>query len=162
MYYRLSVVNVNLPPLRERLADIPLLANHFLNKYADKYHKRVTGLKMDTLRALESYAWPGNVRELENVIERMVILAEPGAPSIHPDLLPENILHRTVDKTSGQSDAALVKTYGIQKKKADYEKEMIIDALEKNNWNQTTTAEELGLHESTLRYRMKKFGIKKR
>jgi Nif-specific regulatory protein len=162
LYYRLSVVNVKLPPLRERLLDIPLLSIHFLKKYAEKYNKQLAGLNSETLQALESYTWPGNVRELENVIERMVILAEPGAPSIHPDLLPENILHRTVDKVSGQSVTTLLKTDGIQKKKADYEKEIIIDALEKNNWNQTVTAEELGLHESTLRYRMKKFGIKKK
>jgi Nif-specific regulatory protein len=162
LYYRLCVVNVNLPPLRERLLDIPLLSIHFLKKYSEKYNKHLAGLKRETLQALESYTWPGNIRELENVIERMVILAEPGANSIHLDLLPENILTRTVDKAFRPSGAPLLKTDSIQKMKADYEKEMIINALEKNNWNQTITAKELGLHESTLRYRMKKFRIKKK
>jgi transcriptional regulator with PAS, ATPase and Fis domain len=160
LYYRLSVVNVNLPPLRERLADIPLLANHFLNKYADKYHKRVTGLKMDTLRALESYAWPGNVRELENVIERMIILAESNMKYIPTSLLTENILSKAGHSFSGQTKQVIKKSMNIKEKKAAYEMEMIYRALQNNHWNKTLAARELGLHESTLRYRMRKFGIK--
>ena len=161
LYYRLSVVNVSLPPLRERLVDIPLLANYFLKKYSDKYHKQVAGLKRETLQALESYDWPGNIRELENIIERCIILAEPGMEYIPPELLPENILAHSVETVLQKSRTSHTKTLSIKLKKADYEKDMIIKALMSNNWNQSAAAEELGLHESTLRYRMRKYGIKK-
>ena len=154
LYYRLSVVTVNLPPLRERKDDIPLLVNHFLKKYVKKYNKNVSGLNTDTLNLMERYAWPGNIRELENVIERLVILAEPETDYIPSESLPDSIMVYTIENMPRQGS--------IQKKKADYEKDMIIKALQKNNWNQSVTAEELGLHESTLRYRMRKFRIKKK
>jgi Nif-specific regulatory protein len=160
LYYRLSVVNINLPPLRERLEDIPLLANHFLRKYAEKYHKPIAGLKRETLQALESYALPGNVRELENVLERMVILTDPGIDYIPPELLPENIqllLKRSPSKPGTKSQNSKL---NIRDKQANYEKEIISKVLIKNNWNQSIAAAELGLHESTLRYRMRKYGIK--
>jgi Nif-specific regulatory protein len=161
LYYRLSVVSVNLPPLRERSGDIVLLANHFLKKYAEKYQKQVTGIKNETLKSMESYNWPGNIRELENVIERMVILAEEGTDNIPPDLFPDNILAHSTETIPHQKSTSSVKQPGIQKKKEDYEKEMLLMALQKNRWNQSVAAKELGLHESTLRYKMKKFGVKK-
>ena len=119
-----------------------------------KYNKNVSGLNTDTLNLMERYAWPGNIRELENVIERLVILAEPETDYIPPESLPDSIMVYTIENMPRQGS--------IQKKKADYEKDMIIKALQKNNWNQSVTAEELGLHESTLRYRMRKFRIKKK
>ena len=161
LYYRLSVVNVDLPPLRERSGDIILLSNHFLKKYAEKYQKQRAGLKSETLQLMESYQWPGNIRELENVIERMVILAEAGTDNIPPELLPGNILAHFAEIFPRQIRTSPRKPLSIQKKKADYEKDMILKALQKNNWNQSAAAEELDLHESTLRYRMRKFGIKK-
>ena len=161
LYYRLSVVNVNLPPLRERSGDILLLTNHFLKKYAEKYQKQAAGLKNETIQLMESYYWPGNIRELENVIERLVILAEPETDYIPPGLLPEDILLKTGKTFSRQTKQVTSKTLSIKEKKAEYEKEMIIKALHKNNWNQSAAAQELGLHESTLRYRLRKFGIKK-
>jgi Nif-specific regulatory protein len=162
LYYRLSVVNVNLPPLRERSGDILLLTNHFLKKYAEKYHKQTAGLKNETIHLMESYNWPGNIRELENAIERMVILAEPGTDYIHPELLPDNILTHSTEIVPRQSRSPSRKTLSLQEKKTDYERNMIIEALQKNNWNQSLAAEKLGLHESTLRYKMRKFGLKKR
>jgi transcriptional regulator with PAS, ATPase and Fis domain len=162
LYYRLSVVNINLPPLRERLEDISLLANHFLKKYSEKYKKKMVGLKKDTLQTLESYSWPGNVRELENIIERSIILTEPGIDYIPYELLPDDIISQAASKLSRQRRKFQTDKLSIKDKKADFEKEMIIHSLEKNKWNQTVAADELGLHESTLRYRMKKFGIKKK
>jgi len=161
LYYRLSVVTVKLPPLRERSGDIVLLTDHFLKKYAEKYQKQLAGLKSETFQLMESYHWPGNIRELENVIERLIILAEPGTDYIPPELLPDSILVHTVETVPRQSRTSSGKSLSIQKKKADYERDMIIKALQKNNWNQSLAAEELGLHESTLRYKMRKFGIKK-
>ncbi len=143
LYYRLSVVNVNLPSLRERRGDIVLLANHFLKKYAEKYQKQLAGLKNETLQLMESYNWPGNIRELENVIERMVILAEPGADYITPNLLPEDSFTRTGKAFSKTTKNVKNKTVSIKEKKADYEKDMILKALQRNKWNQSSTAEEL-------------------
>ncbi|MGH7455742.1 MAG: sigma-54 interaction domain-containing protein, partial [bacterium] len=88
LFYRLNVVSISLPPLRERKEDIAILANHFLNKMATKYGKKITGFKPETLVHLEAYSWPGNVRELEHVVERMVILAEQNIEYISSELLP--------------------------------------------------------------------------
>jgi transcriptional regulator with GAF, ATPase, and Fis domain len=162
LYYRLSVVTVKLPPLRARSGDIALLSNHFLNKYAEKYRKQIAGLKNETLQIMESYYWPGNIRELQNVIERLVILTEPGTESIPANLLPESLLDNSNSTKSKSDIISTVKSTNIRKKKADLEKDMLIQALLKNNWKQTGAAKELGLHESTLRYKMRKFGIKKR
>jgi transcriptional regulator with PAS, ATPase and Fis domain len=161
LYYRLSVVTVKLPPLRERFGDILLLTNHFLKKYAEKYQKQVAGLKSETFQLMESYYWPGNIRELENVIERVMILAEPETNYLPPELLPDSILAHSTEIAPRPSRTSPGKPPSIQKKKADYEKDMLIKALQKNNWNQSVAAEQLGLHESTLRYKMRKFGIKK-
>lgn len=163
LYYKLCVIPVSLPPLREREGDILLLVNHFIKKYSEKYNKSVMGLKNETLTLMERYSWPGNILELENVIERMVILAEANSDYISPDLLPENIRERThtVKSDTPEETAPLVETRHIEKQKADYEKDIILEALNKNRWNQSVAAQELGIHESTLRYRMRKFGIRK-
>ncbi len=161
LYYRLSIVNVNLPPLRERSGDILLLTTHFLKKYAEKYQKKTARLKTETIQIMESYHWPGNIRELENVIERMIILSEPETDYVPPSLLPEGILSKAGKIYSGKTKAVNSQALSVKDKKAEYEKELILKSLQKNNWNQTAAAEELGLHESTLRYRMRKFGIKK-
>ncbi len=91
LFYRLNVVNIALPPLRQRQEDIAILANHFLNKMAEKHGKKITGFKPETGAYLESYNWLGNVRELENVVERTVILAEPQLEYVTPELLPAEI-----------------------------------------------------------------------
>jgi transcriptional regulator with GAF, ATPase, and Fis domain len=162
LFYRLSVVNVNLPPLRERTGDILLLTNHFLKKYAEKYQKKLSGLKNETILLMESYKWPGNIRELENVVERMVILVESGIDYIPPKLLPEDILSKSDKMVSKRKEPVNGRTLNVKEKKAAYEKDMILKSLQNNNWNQSSAALELGLHESTLRYRMRKFGINKR
>jgi transcriptional regulator with GAF, ATPase, and Fis domain len=161
LYYRLSVVIVHLPPLRERVADMPQLANYFLNKYSGKYHKRIIGLKKETLQVLESYVWPGNIRELENVIERCIILAESGIKYIPLELLPDDIIYYAAESPSKRKQKFQSNKVSIKEKKVDFEKEMIIKALVRNNWNQSQAADVLGLHESTLRYKMRKYGIKK-
>jgi transcriptional regulator with PAS, ATPase and Fis domain len=161
LYYRLSVVSVNLPPLRERNGDIPLLVNHFFKKYAKKYNKNVTGLTTDTLNIMERYAWPGNIRELENVIERLIILTDPKSGYIPQELLPDNIRSCSTEFVVNSNTTSDVRSKNIDQKKADYEKNIIIEVLQKNGWNQSVAAKELGIHESTLRYRMRKFGIHK-
>src|SRR5512137_471065 len=74
LYYRLNVIPIHLPPLRERREDIPLLANHFLNKYKREFNRKIKGFKKESLALLSAYDWPGNVRELENLVERLVVL----------------------------------------------------------------------------------------
>jgi DNA-binding NtrC family response regulator len=108
LYYRLCVITIPIPPLRDRREDIPLLADHFMRLYASENSKAVSGLHADALRALLDYNWPGNVRELENAIERAVVLCSGGMLGL--DLLPEKTAPRTrtwSKSTSGASCAPL-------------------------------------------------------
>jgi len=159
LFYRLNVVNVALPPLRERKEDIAILANHFLNKMAEKYGKKITGFKPEVVIYLEAYVWPGNVRELEHVIERMVILAEPQLESITPELLPLELQPQAI---SNAIAAAQKSPVAEMKAVQDvHEKTLLLEALTKHDWNQSAAAKALGIHESTVRYKMQKYGIKK-
>jgi two-component system response regulator AtoC len=92
LYFRLKVVQIDLPPLRERTEDIPLLVDHFIRKYAPEEGRKIEGASQGFLDALMQYRWPGNVRELENVIERACVLADPDATVLTPDLLPPEVL----------------------------------------------------------------------
>lgn len=159
LFYRLNVVNITLPPLRERKEDLSLLSHHFLRQAAKKYGKRLLGFAPETLASMEAYAWPGNVRELEHVVERMVILAENEAEYVTPELLPMEMQ----PKAEPELDPALKKkpSTGVRTMKDAYEKMLFYEALVKHNWNQSAAARVLGIHEATLRFKMKKFGIKK-
>ncbi len=154
LFFRLNVVNIPLPPLRERKEDIAILAHHFFNQMTTKYGKKLNGFQPETVAYLEDYAWPGNVRELEHVVERMVILAEQSLAYLGPELLPQEILPQLF--ASGDSPLADQKTL-----KAAHEKKTLLEALNKHNWNQSAVAQELGIHESTVRFRMHKHNIKK-
>jgi transcriptional regulator with GAF, ATPase, and Fis domain len=159
LFYRLNVVNVALPPLRERKEDIAILANYFLRKMAEKHGKKITGFQPQAVAHLESYNWPGNVRELENVVERMVILAEPKIEQIAPELLPAEILPQLLDNVAvAPHDKP---STGVKSMKDAYEKMILLETLLKNNWNQSAAARELEVDEKTVRYKMQKFGIKK-
>lgn len=167
LFYRLNIVNVQLPALRDRREDIILLADHFLKRLSAKYGKTLAGFRPETAACLEAYAWPGNVRELENVIERMVILApwdkkhstglaEPQADFLAPDLLPPELL------TGDSLPLQVPKSAGAVKDKKDaYEKQLLLETLARNNWNQSAAARELGVDEKSVRYKMRKFGIRK-
>jgi Nif-specific regulatory protein len=159
LFYRLNVVNIALPPLRERKEDISILANHFLKKLAQKYDKRIKGYQAETMVFLETYSWPGNVRELENVVERIVILADQKLEYIDSKLLPAEILSQNFKAAVSQPRSKL--SHSIKTKKELYEREMLLEALSKNDWNQSAAARALGIHEKTVRYKMQKFGIKK-
>ncbi len=159
LFYRLNVVNVPLPPLRERKEDIAVLAQHFLNKMTTKHGKKINGFKPETMASLELHNWPGNVRELEHVVERMVILAENEAEHITLELLPAEIQ----PKADPELEPALKEkpSTGVRTMKDAYEKMLFYEALVKHNWNQSAAARALEIHEATLRFKMKKFGIKK-
>lgn len=146
-YYRINVVKIKAPPLRERKEDIPLLVDHFIDKFNKIYDKKVEGISPRALKYLLQYDFPGNVRELENFVERAFAL---GIGSlITPDLLPEKI-------DLSESLPAIE----IASNMRELETVFLISALKKNNWNRKKTAEELNINPSTLYRKLKKLGVK--
>jgi len=153
LFYRLNVITVDLPPLRSRREDIPLLAQHFLDYYANENGLASRKLSPDALRALIDYDWPGNVRELENCIERGVVLSS--APIIGSDLLPGHITGRSYQDAllEHNPNASL---FDILE---DFERRVIIEKLERCNWNQTDAAEQFHIPLSTLNQKIKRLNI---
>ena len=154
LYYRLAVVSIRVPPLRERTDDIPLLVDHFLSKHADRLgHPRPT-VEKGVYSVFNLYSWPGNIRELENVIERALVLDKDGLLGL--DDLPERLRtreHRVANLRMELPDE------GISLE--DLERELLLAALQKHNWNQTRAAAFLNITRSTLLYRMQKFGLER-
>jgi len=148
LYFRLNVVNIHLPPLKERKEDIPLLVEHFIKKHNVKFNKKVMGITQEALGLLYQYHWPGNVRELENYIERAVLLA-PGK-LITSKELPYHLLG--IPEEAGEKNLDEI-IEGIEKK-------LIIDALRKTQGVQTRAAQILGISERSLWHRVKKYGIR--
>ena len=153
LFYRLNVITIDLPPLRQRREDIPLLVQHFLQKYSEENEMPKRRLTTEALRPLMSYAWPGNVRELENTIERAVVLSSDS--DIGPDLLPDHIVGRgsTVPALDASPGATL---FSIME---DCERRIITDMLEKCGWNQTEAAERFHVPLSTLNQKIKRLAI---
>ena len=150
LFYRLNVVTIHIPPLRERRSDIPLLVRHFLAKYSREFGKPVRGLTKPALATLERYDWPGNVRELENVIERAVALTDGGV--IAPRDLPLDLL---VGRQGGGQAGTL------RAARRQFEQQFILRALERADWNQTQTARVLGLHRNTLQAKIALLGLRR-
>ncbi len=150
LFYRLSVVPIIIPPLRERKDDIPLLVDHFLVKFAKGRKIRIS---KEALRVLEGYDWPGNVRELENVMERAVVLS--GGEVIGEDDVPDFVKFGRAEESKVQ-----IPQDGISLE--EIEKEAIVLALKKTGWNQTRAAELLKIPRHVLLYRIKKLSIQKR
>ena len=146
LFYRLSVMAIDLPPLRERPDDIPVLACHFLDKYSRRYGKKMTGLHQETLKALTDYHWPGNVRELENAIEHAVILAAPER-EITPDCLPEDTRARRPQASPAGKGALDLERM---------EMSAIKSALEAFGGHKAKTADALGISMPTLWRKLKK------
>jgi len=153
LFYRLNVIQLELPALRSRREDIPLLAAHFLKFYAEENEMPARRLAPETLRMLMDYEWPGNVRELENVIERGVVLSS--APEIGPDLLPASISGNpySAGLIEHKPDTSL---FDIME---ELERRIITDRLERCNWNQTDAAEFFKLPLSTLNQKIKRLNI---
>lgn len=147
LYYRLSVFPIQLPPLRERPQDVPLLARYLLDKFAARIGRRFDGIGPDTLRRLMAYPWPGNIRELQNVLERAVILATTSTLEIDPD-----VLGQPVGESGSDTSATL----------EQIERKHILAILLQTNWvieGPRGAAATLGLHPNTLRSRLKKLGV---
>ena len=153
LFYRLNVITVDLPPLRSRTEDIPLLVSHFLQKFASENSKPPRQISPEALRPIMDYGWPGNVRELENVIERAVVLSN--NPVIGLDLLPDHIVGRgSAGKIfEHRPDASLFEII------EDCERRVILDMLEKSGWNQTEAAERFHIPLSTLNQKIKRLNI---
>lgn len=159
LFYRLNVVPICLPPLRERREDIAILATHFLKKTSEKHRKKLQGFQPQTLVHLENHSWPGNVRELENTVERMTILAENSLEYATPDLLPEEILSPVF--APALHSPTDIRPSDVKTKKDVYEKSILLEALSQNDWNQSAAARALGIAESSLRYKMQKYSLTK-
>ncbi len=156
LYYRINVVTLTQPSLRERISDIPLLAEHYLKEFVSQTGKNVTGFSEQALSAMARYRWPGNVRELVNVVERAVVLCKGSVIGLQD--LPENMRR---DEPAALLGAVTNVSAGSSLKTAlaSPEKQLIIDALESHGWNRQLTAEALGINRTTLYKKMKKFGI---
>lgn len=149
LYYRLNVVSIHVPPLRERKEDIPLLVNHFLNKYNKTGSKAAKGVSSRALELLVNYDWPGNVRELENVIERAIVLRQDEM------LLARSIFLQATEK----SLPSKIVSRSVHTSLAEAEKELIERILRTTQWNQTESAKLLGIHRNTLGRKIKNFNI---
>jgi two-component system response regulator AtoC len=144
LFYRLNVVPVQVPPLRERREDIALLIDHFLDKYNRAFQRQLRGFSPNALKVLTNYHWPGNVRELENIIERLVAISPQGTLDV--EHLPLDL----VDARQNVPPDLLPRVGGLRQAKAEFERLYILRELEQTNWNQTEAAKRLGIHRNTL------------
>jgi DNA-binding NtrC family response regulator len=151
LYYRINVINIELPSLRERPADVPLLAQHFLLEVCREVGKELRGFTPEAVAAMQRYAWPGNVRELQNVVERAVLLGR--GPTVGVEDLAANIR---------ATPAALIPSAAgrtLKEAMAGPERQIILEVLESNNWNRNATADALGINRTTLYKKMKRLGL---
>ncbi|MFN3466128.1 MAG: sigma-54-dependent transcriptional regulator [Candidatus Brocadiales bacterium] len=153
LFFRLNVVPIYLPPLRERMGDIPLLAEHFLKETREKVKKTFLGISPDALELLTTYPWPGNVRELENCIERAAVIAE-------GDLVTKDCLPLYVTAQENSKPVPAEADGGLDRTIADMERKLILEALEKAEGVQVRAAKLLGITERSLWHRIKKYNIK--
>lgn len=160
LYYRLYVIPIMLPSLRERRTDIPLLASHFLAEFAQKNRKPVMGVALEALHMLVDHAWPGNVRELRNLIERIVVLKE-GDRLLPEDLPPKMAIK--MDQARMHIGAQPVGAEGLpfQTAVSEFEKALILGALEKTNWVKNRAAELLQIKRTTLVEKIKRYSLEK-
>ncbi len=160
LYYRINVVGVHLPPLRERLGDVPLLAEHFLAHFRDELGRQVTGFTPAASSALQRYEWPGNIRELENAIERATVLCR--KVQIDLDDLPEPIQRsggRPSPAPAGDLTGNLATPQTLKRALEAPERAIITAALERNNWNRQATANELEINRTTLYKKMRRYEL---
>ena len=149
LYYRLNVLPVSLPPLRDRAEDVPVLTDFFIDGFNREFRKNVLGVEPDVLEAIQRYAWPGNVRELRNAVERAVLLAE-------GDRLTRD-LFSMLGPTPGTTQNVQLPPAGTDLEQL--ERDLVVQALERTKWNQTKAAGLLGLNRDQIRYRIEKFHL---
>jgi DNA-binding NtrC family response regulator len=152
LFYRVNVIAIELPPLRDRIADIPLLAEHFLAHTREETGKKCEGFSEEAMAAMQRYRWPGNVRELQNVVERAVLLGRTNI--VTPEDFPPQM-------SAGASAMNLEPLTGKALKDAMEapERAIILEVLRLNHWNRTQTADALGINRTTLYKKMKRLGL---
>lgn len=155
LYYRLSVIEINIPPLRERKEDIPILAEYFLTRFAQKVNKEIIEFSPSAMKLLMEYDWPGNVRELENEIERAVILSE--SQAISPDDLSERLRSGGIALKIEE-----IKTRSLKGVIGNYERKIIAEVLAEMRWNKTRVAELLGITRQALNKKIERYGLDRR
>lgn len=151
LYYRVNVINIELPSLRERISDIPLLARHFLARVCEESGKKITDFTEETLLAMQRYRWPGNVRELQNIVERVVLLGK--GEKVRIEDLPSNM------QTSSPLSTAPVGDRTLKQALEEPERQIILEVLERHHWNRNSTADALGVNRTTLYKKMKRLGL---
>ncbi len=149
LYYRLNVLQVRMPPLREHPSDIPLLVAYFIDQFNKEFRKRVAGVEPDALELLQRHTWPGNVRELRNAVERAMLLAE-------GDVLTSEQF-ALLGRRASLSHGIELPPGGVNLE--ELERDLVVQALERTGWNQTRAAALLGLNRDQIRYRIEKFGL---
>ena len=151
LYYRVNVINIELPSLRDRVSDIPMLAQHFLQRVREETGKKIAGFTDDALAAMERYRWPGNVRELQNVVERAVLLGKQELIGV-ADLPPAVMAMRavTVEPVGSRT---------LKQAMSNPERQIILEVLEAHNWNRNATADALGINRTTLYKKMKRLHL---
>ena len=161
LYFRLGVINVNVPPLRERLEDIPLLAKNFIMSCNEKLTKNVRDLSTDTLTVFEGYHWPGNVRELQHAIEYAMHIVPPGKTLITPDCIPEHILNAAKHQSAApiSEPVAPAERPSMEAVMEEAGRRYLTEVLEENSGNISKTARALGITRQNLQHRMKKLGV---
>ncbi len=164
LYYRLNVVPIHLPPLRDRRADVPALVRHFIEKYNKRLNKKIEGIADEALVTLQAYPWPGNIRELENLMERVILFAD--GPRIEAHDLPAPV-RSGVGGTSLPTPESLTHEIGetplkeiLKARQAEIEKAFIVQALGKTEGNVTRAAKLLGISRKSLQTKMKEFGLR--
>ncbi len=164
LYYRLNIVPISLPTLKERQEDIPLLAVHFLKKYAEEMGKAIKGFTPEAMEKLMRYPWPGNVRELENVIERTVVMIDDEMVRVEHLILPghqeKEILENQIPMTS--EELKEIKKQVREKAVEEIERAFVLSALERHQWNVTRTAEEVGMLRPNFQALMRKYNLRAR
>jgi len=155
LFFRLNVIPIRLPSLRERKGDVRLLAQHFLKRFNLQLRRQIPGFTSQAVEVLERYPWPGNVRELENLVERLVVLGRDNEPISHEDLPLEILL----DSPFAQQ-AFIPEKDGLLKARDSFERQFILKALKRAQWNQSEAARILGIHRNTLIQKMKALDLR--
>jgi len=165
LYFRVNVIQIVLPPLRERRADVPLLARHFLDKYNDEFGKRISGFTKETLRLLEQYDYPGNIRELENVIQRGVAFEQ--GEYITPSSLPKRVQgegHQNEmadSETHASLEDILKGEFNLDDYLDNVEQRIMVEVMKQTRGNVTEAAKKLGISFRAMRYKLSKYGVRK-
>ncbi|MDD5595380.1 MAG: sigma 54-interacting transcriptional regulator, partial [Candidatus Omnitrophica bacterium] len=155
LYYRLNIICIELPPLRGRKEDIPLLVKDFITKHLQHTKKKISGVSEAALAMLMNYEWPGNIRELENVIERAIILSK--GPIIIPEDFPESLHQQKTTEASGHDNNKL----NLKDALKNPERDLILKALESADWNRNKAAAILGINRTTLYKKMQAYNLLK-